>query len=193
MPQLMPQRAEEIVRFWNERGPAAWYGGSAELDAEIRDRYAGVWQEAAEGGLVAWRCNPTGSLAYLIVTDQFPRHLFRDDARAFATDRLARDAAMAAVMHDFDLKTPEPIRQFFYLPFMHSEDPFDQDRCVRLIVARMPETGRENIRHARAHRDIIRRFGRFPHRNRVLGRHSTPQEVAFLEAGGYRRALEELA
>jgi uncharacterized protein (DUF924 family) len=189
----MPQRAEEIVRFWDEAGPKAWYVADDRLDEVIRDRYLGVWEEAAAGGLTDWRSNCTGALAYLLVTDQFPRNMFRDDPRAFATDQMARDAAVTAVMHDFDLKTPEPIRQFFYLPFMHSEDPFDQDRSVRLFLARMPETGRENLRHARAHRDIIRRFGRFPYRNRVLGRPSTPDEERFLEEGGYGAALKALA
>jgi uncharacterized protein (DUF924 family) len=134
----MPQRADEIVRFWEEVGPEGWYRADAELDAEIRDRFSGIWEEAAAGGLTDWRCNPAGALAYLIVTDQFPRNMFRDDPRAFSTDQRARDAAMIAVQRDFDLKTDEPIRQFFYLPFMHAEDPFDQDRCVRLFVARMP-------------------------------------------------------
>ena len=189
----MPQRAEEIVRFWKEIGPEGWYTPDAELDATIRDRFSGVWEEAAAGGLTDWRSNSTGALAYLIVTDQFPRNMFRDDPRAFATDQMARDAAMIAVQRDFDLKTDEPIRQFFYLPFMHAEDPFDQDRCVRLFVARMPQTGRENLRHARAHRDVIRRFGRFPHRNRMLGRSSTPEEARFLEKGGYGAVVNALA
>ncbi len=189
----MPQRAEEIVRFWEEVGPEGWYGGGARLDAEIRERFLADWERAAEGGLSSWRSNPTGALAYLIVTDQFPRNIFRDDPRAFATDRMARDAAMIAVQRDFDLKTPEPIRQFFYLPFMHAEDAFDQDRCVRLIIARMPETGGENLRHARAHRDVIRQFGRFPYRNRALGRRSTPEEERFMDQGGYGAVVKALA
>jgi uncharacterized protein (DUF924 family) len=189
----MPQRADEIVRFWEEVGPDGWYHADAELDATIRDRFSGIWEEAAAGGLTDWRCNPAGALAYLIVTDQFPRNMFRDDPRAFSTDQRARDAAMIAVQRDFDLKTDEPIRQFFYLPFMHAEDPFDQDRCVRLFVARMPRTGRENLRHARAHRDVIRRFGRFPYRNRTLGRRTTPEEARFLEEGGYGAVVNALA
>ncbi len=189
----MPQRAEEIVRFWDEVGPAGWYRADEKLDAEIRARFLADWEEAAAGGLVDWRSNPTGALAYLIVTDQFPRNMFRDDSRAFATDRMARDAAMIAVQRDLDLKTEEPIRQFFYLPFMHAEDPFDQDRCVRLIIARLPRTGGDNLRHARAHRDVIRRFGRFPYRNRVLGRRSTPAESRFLDEGGYGAVVAALA
>ncbi len=189
----MPQRAEEVVAFWEEIGSEGWYRSDDDLDARIRERFSGVWEEAAAGGLVDWRCNPTGALAYLIVTDQFPRNMFRDDPRAFATDQMARDAAMIAVQRDFDLRTDEPIRQFFYLPFMHAEDPFDQDRCVRLFVARMPRTGAENLRHARAHRDVIRRFGRFPHRNRTLDRRSTEDEERFLQAGGYGAVVEAIA
>jgi len=189
----MPKRAEEIVEFWEEVGPKGWYAVDPDLDARIRERYSGIWEEAAAGGLTDWRCNPTGALAYMIVTDQFPRNMFRENPRAFETDQMARDAAMIAVQRDFDLKTDEPIRQFFYTPFMHAEDPFDQDRCVRLFVARMPETGGENLRHARAHRDVIRRFGRFPYRNRTLGRRSTPEEERFLEKGGYGAVVKALA
>jgi uncharacterized protein (DUF924 family) len=189
----MPQRAEEIVRFWEEVGPAGWYAVREDLDAEIRERFLPLWEEAESGGLADWRSNAWGALAYIVLTDQFPRNIFRGTVRAFATDRLAREAALVAVMHDFDLKTAEPMRQFFYLPFMHSEDPFDQDRCVRLMIARLPETGAENLRHARAHRDIIRRYGRFPYRNEVLGRESTPEEARFLQDGGYGAALNALA
>jgi len=189
----MPRRAEEIVEFWQNVGPDAWYGADAALDAEIRKRYMGDWEKAAKGGLVHWRSNPVGALAYMIVTDQFPRNMFRDDPRAFSTDRMARDAAMIAVQRDFDLKTEEPIRQFFYLPFMHAEDAFDQDRCVRLIIARLPKTGRDNLRHARAHRDVIRRFGRFPTRNLTLGRRNTADEARFLEKGGYGAVVKALA
>ena len=188
----MPQRAEEIVRFWQDVGPDGWYDNDAELDEEIRKRFLPDWEEAAEGGLAYWRSNPTGALAYLLVTDQFSRNMFRDDPRAFLTDRMARDAAMIAVQRDFDLKTDEPIRQFFYLPFMHAEDYFDQDRCVRLVIARLPRTGRDNLRHARAHRDVIRRFGRFPYRNRTLGRGSTPDEKRFLDEGGYGAVVRAL-
>ena len=189
----MPQRAEAIVDYWTEVGPEGWYAGGDALDVEIRERFLSDWEEAAEGGLADWRSNATGALAYLILTDQFPRNMFRDEPRAFATDRMARNAAMIAVQRDFDLKTDEPIRQFFYLPFMHAEDTFDQDRCVRLVIARMPETGEENLRHARAHRDVIRRFGRFPYRNETLGRKTTEEEARFLDEGGYGAVVRALA
>jgi len=189
----MPQRAEEIVQFWEKVGPQGWYAVREELDAEIRDRFLPIWEEAEAGGLAEWRSNAWGALAYIILTDQFPRNMFRGQPRAFATDPMAREAALVAVRHDFDLKTAEPMRQFFYLPFMHSEDPFDQDRCVRLMICRLPETGAENLRHARAHRDIIRRYRRFPYRNAAVGRDSTPEEERFLAEGGYASALNALA
>ena len=194
----MPQEArdtsaEAITRFWEEIGPEKWYAVEPELDAEITRRFAALWEQAAAGAFRDWLVSPRGALAYLILTDQFPRNMFRNDPRAFATDALARDAAIAALHRGHDLQLPEPIRQFFYLPFMHAESTFDQDRCVCLMLTRMPETGASNLHHARAHRLVIRRFGRFPYRNAALGRQSTPQEQAFLEAGGYGAAVAELA
>jgi uncharacterized protein (DUF924 family) len=118
--------------------------------------------------------------------------MFRGESRAFATDRLARTAAVLATQREWDLRIPEPMRQFFYLPFLHAETVPDQDRGVCLILARMPETGAENLLHARAHREVIRRFGRFPHRNAALGRTTTPEEAAFLEAGGYGAVVQRL-
>lgn len=186
-------RALEIIDFWEGVGPKGWYNSTPELDAEIRESFLPDWEEARSGGLIEWLGSPQGALAYLIVTDQFPRNIFRDDPRAFATDERAHRAATKVIHHGLDVQLPEPIRQFFYLPFMHAETTIDQDRCIRYLIARMPETGAENLRHARAHRAIIRRFGRFPYRNAVLGRKSTPAEEAFLAEGGYAAALKELA
>ena len=117
-----------------------------------------------------------------ILTDQFPRNMFRRDPRAFATDALALRLADAAIAAGHDMATPEPARQFFYLPFEHSESLADQDRAIALFAERMPG---ENLRHARLHRDAIAAFGRFPWRNAALGRTSTPAEQALLDAGGY--------
>lgn len=188
----MPLSAGDIVSFWSEVGPDRWYATDPTLDATIRARYHDAWAEAARGGLRDWLGSGRGALGYLILTDQFPRNMFRDDPRAFATDRLARSAAILATQREWDLGQPEPIRQFFYLPFMHAETVPDQDRCVCLILARMPQTGRDNLLHARAHREVIRRFGRFPHRNAILGRASTPDEQAFLEGGGYGATVRRL-
>lgn len=189
----MPRTAGEIVTFWQEVGPEGWYAGGEKLDRVIRDRFLECWVSAARGDYRDWLSAPRGALGYLILTDQFPRNMFREDPRAFATDQMARTAAIIAVQREWDMMIPEPIRQFFYLPFMHSETGADQDRCVRLILARMPETGADNLVHARAHRQIIRRFGRFPFRNAALGRTSTTDEQGFLDGNGYRGVLQELS
>lgn len=183
----------EVLDFWlGEVGPEGWYAGSDELDAVIRDRFADLWQAALEGGLEHWVEGAAGSLAYLIVTDQFPRNMWRGSARAFATDAQALDAARRAIAAGWDMDAPEPERQFFYLPFMHSERPEDQGSAIELIAERMPETGADNLLHARAHAEIIRRYGRFPYRNAALDRDSTGEERAFLEGGGYGAIVNAL-
>ena len=189
----LPFAAGELLDFWvREVGPAGWYGGGDSLDVEIRDRWSDAWACARKGGLESWQASPEGALAYILLTDQFPRNIFRDDPRAFATDRLALHAAGKAIHRRWDLRLPEPERQFFYLPLMHSESQPDQDRCVRLMITRMPETGASNLLHARAHRQVIRQFGRFPDRNAVLGRGSTGAEAEFLDRGGYGALVREL-
>ena len=130
-------------------------------------------------------------LAYLLLTDQFPRNMFRDEGRAFASDPLARHVATFAWHKKIDLGIDPPLRQFFYLPLMHSESIVDQDRCVALFKARMPDAA-NNLLHARAHREVIRRFGRFPYRNAALGRQTTPEEQAFLDGGSYGAIVREL-
>jgi uncharacterized protein (DUF924 family) len=184
---------EEVVSYWVEEvGPAGWYRVDAEVDATIRDRFAETWEAARGGVLAGWRCGPDHSLAYLILTDQFPRNMFRDDARAFATDRAARAAALRAIGQRWDMRVAEPERQFFYLPLMHSEVLADQEHGLRLILTRLPRTGAQNLLHARAHREVIRRFGRFPYRNEVLGRRTTSEEQSFLDGGGYGGVVREL-
>lgn len=189
----MPRTAGEIVTFWEEVGPEAWYATDPKLDRAIRDRFQEVWVGASRGEYRHWLSKPRGALGYLILTDQFPRNMFRGDGKSFATDRRSRDAAVIAVQRKWDLQLPEPIRQFFYLPFMHAETLADQDRCVRLMIARLPETGASNLLHARAHREVIRRFGRFPYRNDALGRSTTSAEQAFMDAGGYGAVVQELS
>jgi uncharacterized protein (DUF924 family) len=181
------------LRFWlEELTPDQWYKSDPDLDARIQSRFRGLWDAAAAGGLANWVSGPDGALAYIIVTDQFPRNMFRGDARAFRTDRLAMQAAVRGIHYYWDMRIAEPQRQFFYLPLMHSEVQMDQDRCVRMFLTRMPETGGDNLQHARAHREIIRRFGRFPYRNDALGRKTTAEEQAFIEGGGYGAILQEL-
>lgn len=173
---------EDINSFWlDEVGADGWYIQSNALDDRIRTRYLPIWQEAAQITR-SWLKTPQGVLAALILTDQFPRNMFRGDSRAFATDELARQIATDAIESGFDLQTPLPQRQFYYLPFEHSEDLSDQHRAVELFQKNMPG---ENLRHARLHRDTIAKFGRFPWRNQALGRDNTPQEQALLDQGGY--------
>ncbi len=184
---------DEILGFWlDEIGPKGWYNGSEELDQTIRDRFGDVYNRACEGSLSLWLTYPTGTLAYIILTDQFPRNMFRDTAKAFAADGIARAAAKAAISKGWDTKIDEPARQFFYLPLMHSECLSDQDRAVRLIATRMPEAGASNLLHAKAHREVIRQFGRFPFRNQALARETPAAEAEFLEGGGYGATVERL-
>jgi uncharacterized protein (DUF924 family) len=184
---------DEILSFWlDEVGPEGWYGGGEELDAEIRDRFMNDYERARSGALSLWLTYPSGVLAYLILLDQFPRNMFRGDAQAFATDGVAKAAAVAAISKGWDLKIDEPARQFFYLPLMHAECQADQDRAVRLIATRMPEHGEGNLPHAKAHREIIRRFGRFPYRNEALSRDTKPAEREWMEKGGYGAILRAI-
>lgn len=184
---------DEVIEFWVEEvGPKGWYATDPDLDARIRDRFGLLWEKARAGRLERWTSCARGALAFIIVTDQFPRNMFRDDARAFATDDLARCAAARACHLGHDGQIPEPQRQFFYLPLMHSESQMDQDRAVRMFLLRMPETGAFNLLHARAHRAVIREFGRFPYRNAALGRLTSPREQEFLERGGYGSAVAAL-
>lgn len=184
----------DVLDFWlGEVGPDGWYAGGPDLDASCRDRFAELWQAAREGGLEHWTegCAPT--LAYLIVTDQLSRNMHRDTPLAFATDPQALAAARKAVAAGWDLQAPEPERQFFYMPFEHSEDAGDQALAVAYLTERLASDP-EMALHARAHQAIIARFGRFPTRNAVLGRVGTQEEERFLAEGGYAsvvRALRE--
>lgn len=185
----MDHYPEDVLRFWlEEHGPDDWYGGGAKLDAAIRDRFAPVWDAAPQ--LSPWCCSVEGVLAFLILTDQFPRNMFRGEPRAFATDAMARAVAKRAIGLGLDRRVEGPARQFFYMPLEHSECLADQARAVRLIMMRMASD--ELLLHARAHRAVIRRFGRFPNRNAALGRASSGGERAFLEDGGYGAVVRKL-
>lgn len=180
------EEAEGILRFWlDEVGPKGWYGRSDEVDARIFRDYRALWARAARGGLDGWMLTPRGALALLILLDQFPRNMFRGSAEAFSADRHACAMANLAIERGHDRAVPEPERQFFYLPLMHSEALSDQERCVRLIKLNLPETGADNLDHAVRHRDVIRRFSRFPSRNAALGRRYTDAERRYRDAGGY--------
>lgn len=187
------QTVAEVLAFWlDDLGPAGWYAGGAEIDARVRSRFEGLWHEAMAGACGPWLTDPRGALAYLVVTDQFPRNMFRDTARAFASDPHARAAARLAIAEGWDMAVPEPERVFFYMPLEHSESLADQDDSVACMAERLPETGAEYVLHAQAHREVIRAFGRFPTRNAALGRATTPQEARWLAAGGYGAVVSAL-
>ncbi len=184
---------QDVLSFWlDECRPEDWYRSDDELDTKIRDKFLSTWERAADGALGLWLTCPSETLAYIILTDQFSRNMFRGSPKSFQLDPAAKAAAKMAIKREWDLRIDEPARQFFYMPLMHAENLCDQDRAVRLFHTRMPETGVHNIDHARTHRKIIRRFGRFPYRNESLGRKSTPAEQDFLDNSGYGAILNEL-
>ncbi len=172
----------DVLAFWREAGPDKWFVRDDAFDAEIREKFLAPYEAAAAGRLADWETTPDGALALVIVLDQFPRNMFRGEARCFAADPLARAAANRALKRGDELDVPERERGFFFLPFMHSEDIADQNRCVALCR----EAGDQNLTYALTHQDIIRRFGRFPHRNAALGRATTPEEQAYLDADGFK-------
>jgi uncharacterized protein (DUF924 family) len=172
----------EVLAFWRAAGPDKWFKKDLAFDAEIAGRFLGHWRAAADGSLAAWEAMPEGALALVIVLDQFSRNMFRGHARTFEADAFARAVAERAIARGFDRQVPYAERQFFYLPLMHSEHLPDQDRCVELARGYGDD---KFTKYAEQHADIIRRFGRFPHRNAMLGRASTPEEQAFLADGGF--------
>jgi uncharacterized protein (DUF924 family) len=173
---------EAIVKFWTEAGSERWFAKDDAFDADLRTHFEAAHHTAARGGFADWEETPDGALALLLLTDQIPRNIFRGSAHAFATDARARQVAERAIARAFDQRFEPSLRCFFYLPFEHSEDAADQARAVALFEA----LGDENYtKYACIHRDIIARFGRFPHRNAVMGRVTTPEEQAFLDAGGF--------
>jgi uncharacterized protein (DUF924 family) len=172
----------EIVSFWQTAGPKAWFKKDDNFDSEIRRRFLRLHEQAAEGLLRSWEESAVGALALLILLDQFPRNMFRGSARMFASDPLARAIAAGAIVRGFDAQVAKAMRGFFYLPFEHSENMDDQMRGIAFYTAIDDDDG---LKWAKLHADIIRRFGRFPHRNAVLGRATTPEEQAFLDAGGF--------
>ena len=182
----------EVLDFWlGDIGPEGWYLGSEEIDDACAVRFGDLWQALQDGGLEHWVEGVAGTLAYIIVADQFSRNIHRGTAKAFATDEQARAAARRALENGWDMQAPVPERQFFYMPFEHSEDPADQDRAVALMAERM-EGDADLLLHARAHQKVIARFGRFPFRNQALGRDSSDEEQAFLDSGGYVSVVRAL-
>ncbi len=175
-----PALALALVAFWRQSS-SDWFSKSARFDRQFRERFLVLHEAAARGELADWQHTPYGALALMVLLDQFPRNAFRGTARMYATDALARQYARAAVAAGHMDAVEPALRLFFCLPFAHSEDLADQDRSVELNT-RIDPTARA---HALGHRNIIVRFGRFPHRNPLLGRHTTPAEQAFLDKGGF--------
>jgi len=175
------ETATAVVAFWRTAGPDRWFEKDAAFDDEIRRRFLSTYEAAAAGKLTDWEQNAEGALALLILLDQFPRNMFRREARAFATDPVARGIASRGILNGFDGAFPD-LRAFFYVPFEHSENLADQERGIALYKAANDADG---LKWAELHADIIRRFGRFPHRNPALGRVTTREEQKFLDDGGF--------
>lgn len=183
---------DKIIKFWvDDIGPKGWYNGSEKLDKNIRQQFLVDWDAVNSGDYADWKDTAMGTLAYLILTDQFPRNMFREDARAFTSDPLALNAAKIAIEKGYDKQVEGDARQFFYMPFEHSELPEDQTHAVNLITENMPNAD-DQLLHAKAHQEIIRKFGRFPYRNKVLNRVSSKEEQQFLDGNGYMDILNSL-
>jgi len=171
----------DVVRFWREAGPKRWFGKNADFDAEFKARFEAAHHAASRGQLDDWALEAEGALALLVLLDQLPRNAWRGSGHMFATDGKALQCARAAIGAGLDRQVDPEMRRFFYLPFMHSESLADQERSVMLNTALDEDTQRFAVMH----RDIVARFGRFPHRNRPLGRETTPEEQRFLDEGGF--------
>ena len=176
-----PVSADDVLSFWTDAGPSRWFRKDEAFDRDFRQRFLAAHEAAAAGRLDAWAGDARGTLALLILLDQFPRNAFRGSARMFATDASSFAIARQAVAAGFDRQVGDELRNFFYLPFMHSEDLADQRLGEELCAA----LGEDALKWARVHREIIERFGRFPHRNAMLGRETTREEQDFLDAGGF--------
>jgi uncharacterized protein (DUF924 family) len=177
--------ADDVLRFWFGRDRKAWFEKNPAFDEEIRQRFLALYELGLAGKLEAWKQTPASCLALIVLLDQFPRNMFRDSAKAFASDALAREAARAILDQGWDKTMAPDERMFAYLPFEHAETLTEQELCLALMkeIAIYPDTA-DLPKWAEAHLVIIRRFGRFPHRNAALGRASTPEELEFLKQPG---------
>lgn len=178
----MPDEARAVIAFWRTAGPALWFAKNDAFDERFRDRFLAAHEAAARGELADWAMSADGALALVILLDQFPRNAFRGTARMYTTDGHARFVAEAAIKAGYDHAVESDVAKFFYLPFAHSERFVDQERSVALTR----RLGEPDLSHALGHRDIIRRFGRFPHRNPILGRSMTHEEQHYLDNGGFK-------
>jgi uncharacterized protein (DUF924 family) len=181
MTDLVIHDPAAVLAFWREAGPQRWFSKDESFDRRFRERFLASHEAATKGELDHWLGAPESALALVLLLDQFPRNAFRDSPRMYATDEAARKATSHALVQGFDEDVQHELRVFFYLPLSHAEDIAAQERAVALNE----RIGKPWIEHALEHRDIIRRFGRFPHRNAILGRTSTDAEKALLAEGGF--------
>jgi uncharacterized protein (DUF924 family) len=177
-----PDAAREVIDFWRAAGKSRWFAKDPAFDRTFRERFASLYAAAAAGELLAWAATPEGALGLILLLDQYPRNSFRGTARMYATDAMARERADAAIQAGHDRCVPAELAMFVYLPFGHSESLADQERSVELAR----RLGAPHLEHAEHHRDIVREFGRFPHRNAILGRLSSAAEQRYLSNGGYQ-------
>ncbi|MDR0183984.1 DUF924 family protein [Lysobacter arvi] len=175
---------DDVLDFWHQAGYERWFARDDAFDARCRSDFLDAHFAAARRELEHWMETAGGALALCILLDQIPRNTFRGSGHAFATDPLARHYATRAIDRGDDLRVDPLLRPFFYMPFEHSESMEDQERSVVLASTLPGDAGKGYLDYARRHRDVIARFGRFPHRNAILGRESTPEEQAYLDAGG---------
>ena len=173
--------AADVIGFWRQAGPSKWFAKDADFDRRFHATFLRAYEAATRGDLDGWLATADGALALVLLLDQFPRNAFRGTPRMYASDATARRIAAAAIEAGHDRQVPPELRLFLYLPFAHSEDVSDQERSVALCRL----LGPPNSNNSERHRDIVRRFGRFPHRNPILGRTMTEEEQAFLDQGGY--------
>ncbi|HLU79861.1 MAG TPA: DUF924 family protein [Burkholderiaceae bacterium] len=179
----MTQTAQDMIHFWKEAGPERWFRGGEAFDAQCREQFLTLHMAASRGERAHWVVDPEGALALVLLLDQIPRNIFRGSAHVYATDRMALSVADRAIELGHDRQFDDALRSFFYMPYMHSESLAHQHRCTELF-SQLP--GANSAKWATHHREIIERFGRFPHRNRLLGRTSTPEEQAWLDEGGFQ-------
>jgi uncharacterized protein (DUF924 family) len=179
--EVVSPEAASVLAFWREAGPTRWFAKDPAFDQLFRERFLALHEAAMRGELMPWRETAEGSLALVILLDQFPRNAFRGTPRMYASDGFARVLADAAIRAGHDRRIEPDLKLFMYLPFGHSEQLADQERSLELVRS----LGEPHLSHAQGHHDIVKRFGRFPHRNPILGRAMRPEEQRFLDEGGY--------
>jgi len=176
----MNDAIQEVLDFWyDENNAKKWYNSTPEFDAEIKQRFETLWQQAADNKLNDWQESPAGSLALCILLDQFPLNMFRGEDKSFQTEAQSIEVSKAAIAKGFDDEIPSERVSFMYLPLMHSEELDDQNLSVACFEKHALE---ENLRFAKHHRGLIEEFGRFPHRNKIMGRENTPEEISYLNS-----------